>query len=443
MFRSSSEAAESVDAPVPRDSNTCPAGSHYRDDELERPAGCPHCGHHFPLRARQRMEQLVDGGTFVESEAELRSADPLAFFDLRAYTERLAEAEMSTGLGDAMVVGSGKIERRDCQLAVMDFSFMGGSMGSVVEKARLILPDCSRAQYTACVRHGLRGSEDAGGNSLMQLPKTVCAVEARRALRPSRRDDPPDDGGLASFASLGDVIVAEPGALLSFTGPRVVQQTVREKLPDDFGLAESNYLLGRSPTGSSRDGAGPSSGGCGPDKADRARSSSCARERLAKLGEFPLLRGTRMQESSRASAARSIGSRRADGGRGLEAVPARTAQGASLHARLRRANPGGGLHRASRRPPEPRRQRCCHAPRSLWRTHGRAYWTSKGRDIHERARRNFGMALPEGYRKAIRAMELADRHGFPVLTLIDTPRAYPGVAAEQHGQGAGSRAPRP
>jgi acetyl-CoA carboxylase carboxyl transferase beta subunit len=241
----------SVDAPVPRDSNTCPrCGSHYRDDELERTLRvCPHCGHHFPLRARQRIEQLVDGGTFVESEAELRSADPLAFFDLRAYTERLAEAEMSTGLGDAMVVGSGKIERRDCQLAVMDFSFMGGSMGSVVgEKlVRSCRTAVERNTPLVCVTASGGARMQEGILSLMQLPKTVCAVEelhdARCALLVVMTH-PTTAGVLASFGSLGDVIVAEPGALLSFTGPRVVQQTVREKLPDDFGLAESNYRLG-------------------------------------------------------------------------------------------------------------------------------------------------------------------------------------------------------
>ncbi len=114
--------------------NTCPGcGSHYRDDELdEHLRVCPQCGHHFPVKARARIEQLADEGSFVEEHAELRSEDPLEFFDLRPYTERLVEAEMSTGLGDAMVVGQAAIEEQPCQLAVMDFSFMGGSMGSVV-----------------------------------------------------------------------------------------------------------------------------------------------------------------------------------------------------------------------------------------------------------------------------------------------------------------------
>src|SRR5919201_3848109 len=117
-----------------RHPNTCPScGSHYRDDELEQHLGvCPQCGHHFPVRARTRIAQLADKGSFVEEAADLRSDDPLDFFDLRPYTERLAEAELKTGLGDAMVIGHATLDAAPLELAVMDFSFMGGSMGRVV-----------------------------------------------------------------------------------------------------------------------------------------------------------------------------------------------------------------------------------------------------------------------------------------------------------------------
>src|SRR6266568_1878137 len=117
-----------------RHPNTCPkCESHYRDDELEQALYvCAQCGHHFPVPARTRIAQLVDEGTFVEEASELRSEDPLGFFDLRPYSERLAEAELKTGLGDAMVIGQAAIDEHGCELAVMDFAFMGGSMGSVV-----------------------------------------------------------------------------------------------------------------------------------------------------------------------------------------------------------------------------------------------------------------------------------------------------------------------
>jgi acetyl-CoA carboxylase carboxyl transferase beta subunit len=231
--------------------NTCPkCGSHYRDDELNANLRvCPHCGHHFSVRARDRIAQLTDGGTFVEHDAGLRSADPLAFFDLKAYTERIAEAELATGLGDAIVAGGASIERRPCELAVMEFAFLGGSMGSAVgEKiARAAERSANRRVPLVCVTASGGARMQEGILALMQLPKTVSAVDTlREAPAPLIvvMTHPTTAGVLASFASLGDVIVAEPGALLAFTGPRVVQQTTREKLPEDFGLAESNARFG-------------------------------------------------------------------------------------------------------------------------------------------------------------------------------------------------------
>lgn len=231
--------------------NTCPGcGSHYRDDELIQALRiCPQCGHYFRVGARERIEQLADPGSFVEEDAELRSADPLGFFDLRPYTERLAEAEIETGLGDAIVCGAAVIEGQSCELAVMDFFFMGGSMGSVVGEK--FARSCERASeshvplVSVAASGGARMQE--GILALMQLPKTICAIdelhESGGAVI-SVLTHPTTGGVLASFASLGDVVLAEPGALMSFAGPRVVAQTTREKLPDDFGRAESNLRYG-------------------------------------------------------------------------------------------------------------------------------------------------------------------------------------------------------
>ena len=234
-----------------RHPNTCPrCHSHYRDDELEQTLRvCPQCDHHFPVRAPERIAQLADRGTFAEQDAALRSADPLNFFDLRAYTDRLAEAEVATGLGDAIIAGAAAIERRPCELAVMDFAFMGGSMGSTVgEKlARACERAAARQVPLVCITASGGARMQEGILSLMQLPKTVCAVEELRDARCafiSVMTHPTTAGVLASFASLGDVTISEPGALLAFTGPRVVQQTTRERLPEDFGLAESNARLG-------------------------------------------------------------------------------------------------------------------------------------------------------------------------------------------------------
>jgi acetyl-CoA carboxylase carboxyl transferase subunit beta len=238
-------------SPPPSHPNTCPScHSHYRDDELEQLLWvCGQCGHHFPMRARARIASLADTGSFTEEATELHSEDPLGFFDLRPYTERLAEAEMTTGLADAMVIGRAAIEGRQCELAVMDFAFMGGSMGSVVGEK--LSRACDSAAEVGMPLVAVTSSGGArmqeGILALMQLPKTVAAVEdlhdSGQALL-CVMAHPTTGGVLASFATLGDILLAEPNALMSFAGPRVVQEITREKLPDDFGRAEQNLRFG-------------------------------------------------------------------------------------------------------------------------------------------------------------------------------------------------------
>jgi acetyl-CoA carboxylase carboxyl transferase subunit beta len=231
--------------------NTCPScHSHYRDDELAAALYvCRQCGRHFPMPAWARVEWLADGGSFVEEAAEVRSADPLGFFDLRPYTERLAEAELNTGLGEAMIVGHATLDGHPLALAVMDFAFLGGSMGSAVGEK------FARASESAVEREApLIAVSSSGGArmqegilSLMTLPKTVCAVEELHEARLPLLTviaHPTTGGVLASFASLGDVTIAEPGALIAFAGPRVVQAITREKLPEDFGRAEYTLRFG-------------------------------------------------------------------------------------------------------------------------------------------------------------------------------------------------------
>jgi acetyl-CoA carboxylase carboxyl transferase subunit beta len=242
------------DQPVPPPShpNTCPScHSHYRDDELEANLWvCRQCDHHFPMRARSRIASLVDPGTFAEEAAQLHSEDPLAFFDLRPYTERIAEAEMKTGMADAMVIGRGSIDGRWTELAVMDFAFMGGSMGSVVgEKFSRACDSAADASMPLiCITSSGGARMQEGILALMQLPKTVAAVEDLRDSGQafiSVMAHPTTGGVLASFAMLGDILLAEPNALMSFAGPRVVQEITREKLPDDFGRAEQNVRYGQ------------------------------------------------------------------------------------------------------------------------------------------------------------------------------------------------------
>lgn len=207
---------------------------------------CIHCGYHFRVGARERVAQLADTGTWNEIAANLRSADPLEFFDLRPYPDRVEEAEYDTDLSEAMLAGTCKMHKMDAVLAVMDFDFMGGSMGSVVGerfwRAAETAADTRYPMVAVCASGGARMQE--GILSLMQMAKTTCAVEMMaEAPVPfiSLLCYPTTGGVLASFATLADVILAEPGAFMSFTGPRIIEQTIKEKLPEDFGRAES-YL---------------------------------------------------------------------------------------------------------------------------------------------------------------------------------------------------------
>jgi acetyl-CoA carboxylase carboxyl transferase subunit beta len=237
--------------PKGRHPNTCPVcASHYREDELAaRFRVCAQCGFHFAVGSRERIAQLCDAGSFVEAAADLRSADPLAFVDLKPYADRLTAAELATGLGDAIMVGTATIGGRPCAIAAMDFGFLGGSMGSVVGEKIAVASDLAVVHGVPLVTVAASGGARMQENilALMQMAKTVMAIDQVHDARLpyiSILAHPTTGGVIASFAALGDVAIAEPGALMSFAGPRVVQQTTRETLPDDFGLAEANLRLG-------------------------------------------------------------------------------------------------------------------------------------------------------------------------------------------------------
>jgi len=240
-------------APAPasggrRHPNTCPScASHYRDDELHAALRvCRVCGYHFPVGARERIEQIADEGSFHELGDDLRSADPLGFADLRPYLDRLAEAELKTDLGDAMVAGGARIEGLPCALVTMDFAFMGGSMGSVVGELFTRACDDAVSRSVPLVSVAASGGARMQENilALMQMAKTTVAVDSLREARVpylSVLANPTTGGVIASFAALGDVILAEPGALIGFAGQRVIANTIKAELPDGFQTAE--FLL--------------------------------------------------------------------------------------------------------------------------------------------------------------------------------------------------------
>jgi len=230
---------------------TCPACGARSEPEAVRAnlMVCPACGFHLRIGARQRIAQLADPGSFAEQWTDLRTLDPLDFVDLETYPERLREAQARTGLQEAIVAGTATIAGEPCVLAVLDFAFMGGSMGSVVGeklwRAAETAAETKTPLVTVCSSGGARMQE--GIYSLMQMAKTTCAVDMVNEARVpfvAVLADPCTGGVLASFATLADICVAEPGALLTFSGPRVIEQTTREKLPPGFGSAERNLELG-------------------------------------------------------------------------------------------------------------------------------------------------------------------------------------------------------
>ena len=207
---------------------------------------CSHCGFHMRLPAAERLEWTFDNGQFTRIELPKVPADPLGFRDSKRYTDRLKEARLKTGLDDALLVAHGTIAGRKAVVAVMAFDFMGGSMGAAVGEglvaaAKLaVLQDAPLVVFTAS--GGARMQE--GAVSLMQMPRsTIAALMLKDAKLPFLvvLTDPTTGGVTASFAMLGDIHISEPGAMIGFAGARVIEQTVRETLPEGFQRAE--YLL--------------------------------------------------------------------------------------------------------------------------------------------------------------------------------------------------------
>ena len=207
---------------------------------------CQECGHHLRLPAPRRVDLLADEGTWKPFATNLRTADPLAFVANSPYPERIKKAIEKTGATEAIMVGTCKIEDIESVLGVMDFSFVGGSMGSVVgEKiARAAETAVERRLPLILVSTSGGARMDEGILSLMQMVKTANAIALlakERLPYISFLADPTTGGVTASFAMLGDVIMAEPGALIGFAGPRVIEQTIRQTLPE--GFQRSEFLL--------------------------------------------------------------------------------------------------------------------------------------------------------------------------------------------------------
>ena len=223
----------------------CKEGLYNRELEQEAYV-CPRCGHHFRLSAERRVEVLADPGSFRQLSGQVHPVDPLHFTDTEPYPERLRRAQAKTGRPDAILTGTATLHGLPVTLAVMDFAFSGGSMGSVVGEEIVRAAEHAAESRTplllVAASGGARMQESA--LSLMQMAKTTVALEAlsgRGVPYISLLTDPTTGGVTASFATIADVIIAEPGALIGFAGPRVIQQTIRQNLPEGFQRAE--FLL--------------------------------------------------------------------------------------------------------------------------------------------------------------------------------------------------------
>ncbi|GAA4638789.1 hypothetical protein GCM10023196_097910 [Actinoallomurus vinaceus] len=374
---------------------------------------CPACGLHTRLTAPERIQQLFDPiWTPVPAAATVH--DPLGWVDSRPYPERLRDARERTRLDEAVVCLRGAIDGRPLVAAVMDFRFMGGSLGVGVGERIAAAADLAlreRLPFLLVTASGGARMQE-GALSLMQMVKTsqaLAALDEAGVLTVSLVTDPTYGGVAASFATLPDVILAEPGAHVGFAGPRVIEQTIRRTLPEGFQTAE--FLLARG-------------------FVDDVVARPALRHMLARLlaaqtlptGEAATGGSEVVRDPAKLPARGGIAAvrlaRRSERPTTLEYATFLLEDFQELHGdRLSGDSCAivGGIGRLDDRP-------------VMLIGH------EKGRDTTERVRRNFGMPPPSGYRKAARLMRLAAKLRMPVVTLIDTPGADPGLEAEEHGQ---------
>ncbi|GAA2718209.1 acetyl-CoA carboxylase carboxyltransferase subunit alpha [Micromonospora olivasterospora] len=387
---------------------------------------CPECGAHARLSAPERLRQLVDPDTFTPLPDRPVVVDPIGFVDAVPYPHRLTAARVGTGLGEAVLCGTARIGGHPVALAVMDFRFLGGSLGCAVGELITLAAERALADGIPLVLVTASGGArmQEGALSLMQMATVSQAVAGLREaglLTVSVVTDPTYGGVAASFATNTDVVLAETGARMGFAGPRVIRQVTGRALPEGFQTAEFLLRHGQVDMVVTRRAL------CGRLTAllAAAHSGRAAARR----------RGVPGQEPAPGAAAATPTAAAADGGDPWETVRAARHPGrpttldyldtafdgfVELHGdRLGRDCPAvvGGLARLDGR-------------------HVMVIGHQKGHTTGELVARNFGMASPAGHRKALRLMRLAARLGLPVVTLVDTPGADPGVGAEEQGQAA-------
>ena len=376
---------------------------------------CPECNHHFRLRVRERIAMLLDEGSFEELGGDLESFDVLAFTDSKPYPERIAAAQRKGGGVPEAVLGRGTINGSPLIVAAIDFDFIGGSMGSVVGEAITRGAEMALAEKAPLLVISASGGArmQEGCVSLMQMAKTSQAIgrlNEEGVLYVSLLTDPTYGGVSASFATLGDVLMAEPEAHIGFAGPSVIEQTIRETLPD--GFQTSGFLLehGMLDLVETRENL-PRTLKNLLDFHARARGDLPETEGAAAVSDPDTL--DRRDPWDVVQLARHI-----DRPRMLDLVPLVFDDFLELHG-----------------------DRCFNEDAAIVGGLARLGDVSvvvighqKGHTTQELIEHNFGMPNPDGYRKGMRLMRYAEKFGMPVVTLVDTPGAYPGIGAEERGQ---------
>ena len=377
---------------------------------------CPECNHHFRLKVRERLSQLLDEGSFDELSQDIASVDVLGFVDSKPYPARLADAKKKTGNNEAAVFGRGTVSGHPLVVAAMDFQFMGGSMGGGVGEIITQAAELSLQTRTPLLLIAASGGArmQEGCVSLMQLAKTsqaVAKLHEAGVLCICLNTDPTYGGVTASFAMLGDILMAEPNSMVGFAGPGVIEQTIRQKLPPGFQTAE--FLMDHG-------------------MLDLVEPRENMRNTLRKLlalhtqpdspklpageGAPPITDPAQLRERDPWEAV--VLARHIDRPTTLEYIGFIFDDFVELHGdRLHAENAAivGGVALLGDMPVV-------------------IIGHQKGHTTADMVARNFGMPDPEGYRKALRLMNHAAKFKMPLITVIDTPGAYPGLGAEERGQ---------
>ena len=385
---------------------------------LKRNLGvCPECNYHFRLGAQERLTQLLDEGSFEDLSGEIEPVDPLSFADSKPYPQRLEEAQRKTGHPEGALYGTAAIGGNPLVVGIMNFAFIGGSMGGGVGEA------ITRAAELALERRlpllliassgGARMQE--GCVSLMQLAKTsqaVARLHEEGILYISLLVDPTYGGVSASFATLGDLLVSEPGSYIGFAGPKVIEQTIRQKLPPGFQTAE--FLLDHG-------------------QLDLVEPRENLKNTLRKILALHSGAGRREGLPATDGAAPLTDPEPLEGRDPWEVV--------QLARHLERPNTLEYVSHVFDDFQEFAGDRLFDQDAAIVGGIGKlgdvtvmVVGHQKGHTTAEMMERNFGMPNPEGYRKGLRLMRYAAKFGLPIVTFVDTPGAYPGLGAEERGQ---------